>query len=66
MAKGNIKIIKHDDHDIKYFIGLLGVNELKRIFLNEDGTVKDKVYYIVPDLQKEIKTIINLLKANKI
>lgn len=54
-------IIKRNNPKLK-----IGRLRIIHFLFNEDGTVKDKVYYIVPDLQKEIKTIINLLKANKI
>jgi hypothetical protein len=54
-------IIKRNNPKLK-----IGRMRIIHFLFNEDGTVKDKVFYIVPDLQKEIKTIISLLKSKKL
>ena len=38
MAKGSYRLIGHDDPDISFFSSLLGKDELRHIFMNEDGT----------------------------
>lgn len=37
MAKGSYRLIGHDDPDISFFSNLLGKDELRHIFMNEDG-----------------------------
>ena len=37
MAKGSYRLIGHDDPDISFFSNLLGKDELRNIFMNDEG-----------------------------